>query len=71
MYYLLLYIVLSRIHKEFRSTWLLKAYDLYLTGALLTRRQYITRLRTQLQLFFCLFLFFLHNNIKYFAQKWF
>ena len=70
MYYLLLYIVLSRIHKEFRSTWLLKAYDLYLTGALLTRRQYITRLRPQLQLFLLIFIF-LHNNIKYFAQKWF
>lgn len=51
MYYLLLYIVLNRIHKDFRSTWLLKAYDFYLTGALLTRKLYFTRLQQWLQPF--------------------
>ena len=68
MYYLLLYIVLNRIHKDFRSTWLLKAYDFYLTGALLTRKLYFTRLQQWLQPFVLRVFTFFHKNIKKFIQ---
>ncbi len=69
MYYLLLYIVLNRIHKDFRSTWLLKAYDFYLTGALLTRKLYFTRLQQWLQPFVLrVFTFFLQKYQKVYSM---
>lgn len=57
--------MLNKIHKDFRPTWLLKAYDFHLTGSIPTRKEHLTLLLDKMQPFiFFIFIFFMQYGQK-------